>query len=77
LAVATFVLIPLSYKRDMDAFKYVSLLSIGALLYTGIVLLIEIPEHYKFYHEKALISPAYFDLNMLQGCAMTFFAFQC
>lgn len=75
MAVATFVLVPLCYKRDMDAFKYVSLLSIGALLYTGIVLIIEIPEYYQHFINDAKISPAYFDLNMLQGCAMTFFAF--
>lgn len=59
----------------MDAFKYVSLLSIGALLYTAIVLIIETPEYYAYYIDNAKISPAYFDLNMLQGCAMNFFAF--
>lgn len=61
----------------MDAFKYVSLLSIGSLLYTGIVLISEVPDYYNEYFAKAEISPAYFDLNVFQGCAMTFFSYQC
>ena len=61
----------------MSAFRYVSLCSIGALLYTGVVLIIEFPsfnEHYKSdpgYKSK----PFYFDLDMFTGCSMTFFAF--
>ena len=42
-------LFPLAMKRDMSAFRYVSLASIGALLYTGVVLLIELPEFYSFF----------------------------
>lgn len=40
-------LFPLAMKRDMSAFRYVSLASIGALLYTGIVLIVELPEYYR------------------------------
>lgn len=64
IAMATLILIPLCYKRNMDAFKYVSMLSIGSLCYTGIVLLIEVPEYYKANIGTAIISPAYIDLNM-------------
>ena len=38
---ALLILFPLSMKRDMSAFRYVSLLSIAALLYTAIVLIAE------------------------------------
>jgi amino acid permease len=61
----------------MSAFRYVSLLSIGCLLYTAIVLIIECPGYYKDNIAKAEYSPAYFDLNMFTGCSMTFYAFQC
>lgn len=64
VALATLLLCPLCYKRNMDAFKYVSMLSIGALVYTGIVLLVEVPEYYKANIDSAKISPAYIDLNV-------------
>jgi amino acid permease len=72
---------PLSLQRDISAFRYVSLASIGALLYTGIVLLIEMPGEFKINYQPAIdknaIHAAYIDFNILTGCSMTFFAFQC
>ena len=64
LAYATFILLPLSIKRNMDAFKYVSLMSICALMYTGAVLIIEIPEYWKQNFKTAKISPFYIDFNI-------------
>ena len=75
LGWCTFVLMPLSFKRDMSAFKYVSIISIMALVYTAIVLIIEIPEYWKANYPTAKISPFYIDLNVFQGMSMTFFAF--
>lgn len=79
---ALLLLLPLSLKRDMSAFRYVSLASIGALLYTGIVLIVELPKYYSYYMEhkeeyNVQVKFGFFDLDMLTGCAMTFFAFQC
>ena len=48
----------------MDAFKYVSMISILSLVYTGAVLLIEIPEYWKANYPTADISPFYIDLNI-------------
>jgi len=62
--MCSLVLIPLSLKRDMDAFKYVSMISIMSLVYTGAVLIIEIPEYWKANYPTAVISPAYIDLNI-------------
>ena len=42
---AIFVIFPMSLIRDMSGFRYVSTLSIIALFYTGIVLLIELPDY--------------------------------
>jgi hypothetical protein len=42
---AAIFLLPLSMIKDMSGFRYVSLASIAALIYTGIVLLIELPEY--------------------------------
>jgi amino acid permease len=74
---AALILFPLSLKKDMSAFRYVSLASIGALLYTGVVLIIELPAYYKHFSTTADITPAYFDMNFFTGCSMTFFAFTC
>ena len=77
IPTAFLLLLPLSMKRDMSAFRYVSLMSIAALLYTAIVLIVELPGFYKDNVDTAEYSPAYFDFNIFTGCSMTFFAFQC
>jgi hypothetical protein len=38
IPTAFIILFPLSMKREMSAFRYVSVLSIVALFYTGVVL---------------------------------------
>jgi hypothetical protein len=48
----------------MGAFKYVSIISIMALVYTAIVLIIEIPEYWAANYPTAKISPFYIDLNI-------------
>lgn len=47
LLIALLILLPLSLKRDMHAFRYVSLLSILALAYTAIVMIIKVPSYYR------------------------------
>jgi amino acid permease len=44
-AVAFAILLPLSMIRDMSGFRYISIASIVAILYTAIVLLAELPEY--------------------------------
>lgn len=76
---ALLLLLPLSLKKDMSAFRYVSLASIGALLYTGVVLIVEVPKYFRANKQKegVKIQFAFLDLDVFTGCAMTFFAFQC
>lgn len=79
---ALILLLPLSLKRDMSAFRYVSLASIAALLYTGVVLIIELPKYYQHFMDPEYKKEngikfqfGFYDLDMFTGCAMTFFAF--
>jgi amino acid permease len=74
---ALFFLLPMSLQRDMSAFRYVSLCSIAALLYTGVVLIIEFPSFNSHFKDITYSKPFYFDFDMFTGCSMTFFAFQC
>jgi amino acid permease len=76
---AALILFPMSLKKDMSAFRYVSLASIGALFYTGVVLIYELPSFYKYFSIAAdtEIVPAYWDMNFFTGCSMTFFAYTC
>jgi amino acid permease len=74
---AIFILFPMSMKKDMSAFRYVSLASIGALFYTGVVLIIELPSYYNHFSSNANMTPAYWDWNFFTGCSMTFFAYTC
>lgn len=61
----------------MSAFRYVSIASIVGLLYTGIVMAIDLPGYYKENIKTAEKAAFYLDMNMFTGCSMTFFAFQC
>jgi hypothetical protein len=63
--------------RDMSAFRYASLGSIAALIYTSIILIAEFPKFHKLTWEDAQgkIAPVFWDLNLLTGASMTFFAF--
>lgn len=74
---AVLLLLPLSLKRDMSAFRYVSLASIGALLFTAIVLIVELPTFFSANREKSDVQFGFYDLDMFTGMSMTFFAFQC
>lgn len=42
---ALVVLFPLSLIKDMSGFRYISFASIIALIYTGIVMLVELPAY--------------------------------
>ena len=67
----------MAIKRDMAAFRYASLLSIGGLLYTGIVMFIELYFYVKQNYNDAEIVPAYIDMNIFTGFSMTFYSFTC
>lgn len=61
----------------MSGFRHISVVSILALLYTGIVIFAELPSYISKNYDKAVIKPAYFDLDFFTGACITFFAFTC
>ena len=76
---AAIVLFPLSMIKDMSGFRHISIFSIFALIYTGIVLLCELPEYIKAYRDlpEVKIQYACFDWNFFTGASITFFAYNC
>jgi amino acid permease len=76
---ALLVLFPLSLIRDMSGFRHISVVSIFALIYTGIVLISELPEYIKAYRGDPDVEIQYacFDWNFFTGASITFFAYTC
>ena len=61
----------------MHGFRYVSVASIIALIYTGVVLLVELPSYFTAYYPNAKIYPAILSLDLFTSSAKTFFAYTC
>ena len=76
---AALVLFPLSLKRDMSALAFAGVLSVGALTYTLIVMLIETPFYYKEYvhADQTIIYAFKLDWNILTSFSLVFFAYTC
>jgi amino acid permease len=49
IPTALFILFPLSLIKDMSGFRHISIVSIFALIQTGIVLVCELPDYIKAY----------------------------
>ena len=47
--IAAIILLPLSLKKDMSDLAIMGIVSVGALLYTLLVLVIEMPFYWKEY----------------------------
>ena len=79
IPTAVFILFPLSMIKDMSGFRHISVVSIFALIYTGIVLICELPDYIKAYRgdPEVKIELACFDWNFFTGASITFFAYNC
>jgi amino acid permease len=79
IPTAVIILFPLSMIKDMSGFRHISVVSIFALIYTGIVLFCELPEYIKAYRADpdVDIELACFDWNFFTGASITFFAYNC
>ena len=67
----------MSLIKDMSGFRYISFASIFALFYTGVVLLVEMPDYISVYYNISHILPFVFDWNFFTGACITFFAYTC
>ena len=74
---AAAILFPLSAMRDMSSLRYAGVASVGALTYTMIVLVVEMPWYYKENSAKSITHTFKIDANILSALSITFFAFTC
>lgn len=75
--IAAAVLLPMSLIKDMSGFRYISFASIFALFYTGVVLLIELPDYSAANKPTAVVEAFIIDWNFFTGACITFFAYTC
>lgn len=75
--IAALALFPLSMKRDISSLTFASLASMGALLYTLLVLLGEVTFYFQENKSTAIIYAYVFDLNIFTSFSLVFFAFTC
>jgi amino acid permease len=79
-AIGFVLLMPVSLKKDMSSFRYITFIAILAEVYTGIVLLIQLPSYMSYAREKPAIyreDYAIFNLEFFKGCSIVFFAYTC
>ena len=64
----------------MSGFRYITFISILAEIYTGIVLVVQMPKYlnYTRAHPDTYIQEKFiFDLNFFEGASIVFFAYTC
>ena len=77
--IAGVILLPLSLKRDMSSLAFAGVLSVVAMFYTMLVLVVEMPFYWKEYrHMEGIEMRAFiFDANILTSFSLVFFAYTC
>lgn len=75
--ITLFVLFPLSLMRDISSLRYVCLVSLGALVYTIIVLIVQLPEYFMYFSQVSSMTPYQIDFNLFTGCSIMFVSYQC
>jgi len=77
--IAFLILLPLSLKRDMSSLAFMGIVSIGALFYVLIVMLVEVPFYWKENRNKpeTVMDAFILDANILTSFSLVFFAFTC
>lgn len=77
IGASLFILFPVCMLRSVDSFRYATLISIGAILYTSLVLLIGLPIYLTDTETKIELIPFKFNLDFFKAFGLTFFAFYC
>jgi amino acid permease len=77
VGVSLVILFPVCMLRGVDSLRYATMISIGAIIYVSIILLILLPFHLNDESVKVNIVYFKFDMNFFKAFGITFFAFYC
>ena len=80
IGIGFILLMPVSLKKDMSSFRYITFVAILAEIYTGIVLIIQLPKYMRYARDNPAIYQedyAIFNLDFFKGCSIVFFAYTC
>lgn len=77
IAVSAIVVFPICMLRSVNSLRYGTLISIGAVLYTCLVLFVELYFYWDLEKAKREIVWFKFDANFFSAFGITFFAFYC
>jgi amino acid permease len=77
--IAVLILFPLSLKRDMSSLAFAGVLSVVALFYTMLVLIVQAPWYYQEYVDKpeTQINAFKIDMNILTSLALVLGSYTC
>jgi len=77
MATAAFIVFPVCMLKNVNSLRYATLISIGAVLYTCLVLFVELYFYWDTETAKKEIVLFRFDSNFFSAFGITFFAFYC
>jgi amino acid permease len=77
LLVSAFIVFPLCLFRSVDAFRYISLISILGIFYTALLLIIELPFFYMNPELQGKLELFKLNWGFFNAFGITFFAFTC
>ncbi len=77
MVVSALIIFPVCMVRSVNSFRYATLISIGAVLYTCMVLLAELFFYWDTEKARQQIVWFKFDANFFSAFGITFFAFYC
>jgi len=71
------VIFPLSLAKTISGLRYISILSVGSMIYLLLVLLVRMPSYIEYYSTNPRLSVNYFTFNMefFQSVGVIFFAY--
>ena len=77
LATSVFIIFPVCLLKNVNNLRYATLVSIAAVLYTCLLLLVELFFYWDLEKAKKEIVWFKFDANFFSAFGITFFAFYC
>jgi len=69
---------PLSLIRNLTGFRYISLIVMGSMFYTMVVMLVQLPAYFEHNYRHGRVVWAVWDIEkILSACTVAFFAYTC